>query len=115
MKRELKVWGQRWLIRMDNIHAISYLKIKKGYRCSWHQHKEKYNLFVVLRGELKIVVEELGKEQEIILKQGESLTVKPGQWHEFSGETDCECIEEMFVKYCENDIYREEVGGKIND
>jgi len=113
MKREVKIWGERWLIRQDSTHAVSYLKIHKGYRCSWHVHEEKYNLFVVLKGTLKVIVEELGQKRRVLLCPGECLTIKPGQWHEFQGHTDTEVIEEMYVEYRESDIKREEVGGKI--
>ena len=113
MEREIKVWGERWLIRKDSTHAVSYLKIRKGYRCSWHNHQTKYNLFVVIKGTLGIIVEELGKKRKIELKQGECLTIPPGQFHEFYGATKCQCIEEMYVEYDESDINRIKVGGHV--
>jgi len=113
MKREIKIWGERWLIRQDSTHAVSYLRIKKGYRCSWHVHKTKFNLFVVLKGSIKIVVEELSKRREITLRSGESFTIKPGQWHEFQGMKNSKVIEEMYVEYDEGDINRTKVGSKI--
>ena len=114
MQREAKVWGERWLIRKDSTHANSYLVLKKGYRCSWHRHREKYNLFVVLSGKIGIVVEELKGKQEIILKRGECCTVKPGQWHEFRVYEDSQIIEEMYVEYSEGDIERDVVGGALD-
>ena len=102
MQREAKVWGERWLLRKDSIHAISYLKLKKGYRCSWHHHKEKYNLFFLCYGKVGIVVEELGERQEIILQEGDCCTVKPGQWHEFRVYEYSAMFEEMFVSYTHN-------------
>lgn len=113
MIRELKIWGERWLIRKDSTHAVSFLKIKKGYRCSWHCHQTKYNLFVVIHGTLELVIEELGEKQKIKLDRGQEFTIKPGQWHEFRGVSDCECIEEMYVEYSESDIERKKVGSKI--
>lgn len=113
MQREAKIWGERWLIRQDSTHAISYLQLKKGYRCSWHRHTEKYNLFVCLSGKVGILVEELGQRQEIILARGECCTVKPGQWHEFRVYEDSEIFESMYVEYREDDIEREIVGGPL--
>jgi mannose-6-phosphate isomerase-like protein (cupin superfamily) len=113
MKREIKVWGERWLIREDSTHAVSYLIVHEGYRCSWHVHDEKYNLFVIVSGEIRIRVEELGKIRDVILSRGETFTIKPGQYHEFQGETDAEVIEEMYVEYKESDIHREIKGSRI--
>ena len=113
MEREIKIWGERWLIRQDSTHAVSYLKIKKGYRCSWHRHKTKFNLFVVLRGKIVIEVEELGKRRKTTLKEGQTLTIRPGQWHEFRGLKDSEVIEEMYVEYHEADIERKIIGSKV--
>lgn len=113
MTREQKIWGERWLIRQDSNHAVSYLRVREGYRCSWHVHKAKYNLFVVLRGEFQLLIQEMDKVFTIDLNPGESFTIKPGQWHEFRGVTDAEVIEHMYVEYDEGDIQREIVGGRV--
>ena len=112
MEREIKIWGERWLIRKDSTHAVSYLEIKDGYRCSWHRHQTKYNLFVVLRGQIQLLVEEMGEHTIVNLNAGESFVIKPGQWHEFRGIKGAQVIEEMYVKYCESDIEREKLGSK---
>lgn len=101
------------MIRKDSTHAVSYLNIKKGYRCSWHNHKTKYNLFVVLRGHIQLIIEEMGQSTALDLKSGESFVIKPGQFHEFRGIKDSQVIEEMYVEYDEGDIKRKYVGGKI--
>ena len=112
MKREAKVWGERWLIRQDSTHAVSYLILRRGYECSWHYHREKYNLFVVLSGKIGIVTEQLdGYNSVIVLGSGESFTVKPGEKHKFTIYEDAKVIEEMFVEYRESDIERENLGG----
>jgi len=113
MEREAKIWGERWLLRHDSTHATSYLKLKKGYRCSWHHHAEKYNLFFLCYGSVGVVVEELGERQEIMLEPGECCTVKPGQWHEFRVYENSAMLEEMYVSYSEDDIMRQKVGGHL--
>jgi mannose-6-phosphate isomerase-like protein (cupin superfamily) len=113
MEVELKIWGERWVLRRDSTHEVSYLKVRKGYRCSWHKHQQKYNLFVVLEGVLKVKVEELGEIRETFIGEGQSFTTKPGQWHEFEGVgVDNKVIEEMYVEYDKNDIERFKLGGK---
>lgn len=115
MQRELKIWGERWLVRKDSTHAVSYLEIKRGYRCSWHTHTTKYNLFVVIEGTLQLVIEEMGEKYAVTLTRGESFVIKPGQSHEFQGITDCSVIEEMYVEYEEGDIQRApgKLGGEL--
>lgn len=114
MRREIKIWGERWLIREDSTHAVSFLSIREGYECSWHRHDAKYNLFVVLSGMLTLRVEELGEIRERNICSGEEFTVKPGQWHKFQCISEnTTAIEEMYVEYDESDIIRESKGGKL--
>lgn len=115
MDRQNKIWGERWLIRKDSTHAVSFLKVIEGTRCSWHRHQTKYNLFVILWGKVLIVTEELGGvEREVTLGSGECFTTRPGQLHRFQALEDSGMIEEMYVSYCEADIDRLVVGGKTD-
>ena len=109
MERTLKVWGERWLVRRDSTHAISFLKLRKNTRCSWHTHQAKYNLFVVLQGKVGIKTE----YGEVVLTEGQEFTTSPGEWHEFRVYEDSEMIEEMYVSYCDGDIQRETLGSKL--
>jgi mannose-6-phosphate isomerase-like protein (cupin superfamily) len=113
MKREMKVWGERWLLRQDSTHAVSFLILEKGTQCSWHKHQSKYNLFVVLSGKIGIVTEQFSGPKEVILEKGECFTTKPGEFHKFIAYEDSQVAEEMFVEYDEGDIQRETLGGKI--
>lgn len=109
MKRERKVWGERWVIHEDSTHTTNLLRLKKGYRCSWHKHRTKWNLFVVVQGRVGIVT----VDGETLLGPGEEFTVAPGEMHEFHVHEDGCMIEEMFVLYDDNDIERDNVGGSI--
>ena len=116
MLSELKVWGKRTILWKDNYCTVNVLDVVNGYRCSWHRHKQKYNLFYVITGELEIVTEEIDKSKKaIVLHPGESIQIKPGIWHEFRALMDTKVIEIMFVRYCEGDIERAILGGKISD
>lgn len=125
MKRETKCWGERWLLREDSTHATAFLKLKKGHECSWHYHKTKWNLFVVLWGRIQIVTEhpelanknvlrmsndELGRLIGKVLKEGEEMIIPPGVKHKFMVLEDSGVIEEMYVEYDEEDIVRETEG-----
>jgi len=111
MERTLKCWGERWLIRQDSTHATSYLKLTEGTRCSWHRHAAKFNLFVVLEGRIGIRTD----DGEVLLGPGECFTVKPGEWHEFCVYEISKVIEEMYAVYNEEDIERQNQGGKLSD
>lgn len=113
MRREVKIWGQRWLLREDSTHSLSLLSIKGGYKCSWHSHNNKYNLFAVISGELHLLIDEMGEKRRVVVEKGKSFTIKPGQWHQFMAYVDTEAIEEMYVEYDESDIIRQTKGGKI--
>ena len=113
MMRESKVWGERWLVRKDSTHATSFLKLKAGYECSFHSHREKYNLFVVIQGRVGVVTEQFDGNSEVVLGPGECFTTKPGEKHKFVVREDSEMIEEMYVEYREDDIQRENEGGKL--
>ena len=111
MNRQHKIWGERWLLHQDSTHNVSYLKIKAGYRCSWHTHQAKANLFVVIRGKFGIHTE----HGETVLTEGHCFTVPPGLEHEFKAYEDSEVIEEMFVSYDEADIVRSNIGGVFEE
>ena len=114
MDRQCKVWGERWLIRQDSTHAVSFLKLELGYECSWHVHQTKYNLFVVVWGRIGVITEQLdGRLVETILTKGECFTTRPGQWHKFVVHEESGMIEEMYVQYDEGDIIRSNKGGPI--
>lgn len=102
MEREHKIWGERWKCRNDSTHESSLLFLKPNTRCSWHGHREKYNLFVVVYGRVGIVTE-FG---ETLLERGESFTVDPGCKHEFRAYKDSLMFEEMYVEYASGDIQR---------
>lgn len=111
MQREKKLWGERWLLKIDDLHALSYLKIKSGHRCSWHSHRAKHNLFFVLSGKVGILTE----DGETILTAEQAFSVPPDIKHEFRAYEDSTMMEEMFVSYDEGDIERLDSGGKMAD
>ena len=113
--REQKVWGERWQIRRDTASETTFLDLNAGFRCSWHRHITKYNLFVVLRGRIKLIVEEMEKRAVIELRAGETFQTRPGQWHEFQVVEDSMVIEVMYVEYDEGDIERENQGGTTDE
>ncbi|OYT41843.1 hypothetical protein B6U80_00310 [Candidatus Pacearchaeota archaeon ex4484_26] len=103
-----KVWGKEiWLVNRDYCGKI--LVLKKGHRCSLHFHKQKDETFYLLRGK---VLMELDKEKAI-LKPGQSLLIKPGQKHRFTGLEDSEILE-FSTHHEDSDSHRDVFGGKVD-
>jgi len=107
MKTE-KIWGHNTEIFRTESVSVNVLRIKKGYKCSYHHHRFKRNHFYVLEGELKIKHE----SGETILREGESCEVLPPNKHCFVGMTDVLAIETVHAKLEDADIIREDSGGK---
>jgi len=109
MERTQKVWGERWLLREDSTHAISYLELKAKTCCSFHKHQAKFNLFFLIDGHVSIKTE-FGETK---LHPGQIFTVKPGEPHMFIVHENSKMIEEMYVSYDETDIERFQLGSKL--
>lgn len=109
MQRYHKIWGQRYLLRQDSTHAISFLDLIANTCCSWHSHKAKSNFFFLIDGSISIKTE-FGETK---LEPGQIFTVEPGLRHQFIVHKDSKLIEEMYVEYDEADIQRETLGKKI--
>lgn len=112
MERTHKTWGQKWSIFQNDTCEVSVLYLQPRQRCSYHNHKTKYNLFFVIEGELQIK-HEWGIAH---LDQGQIFTTRPGEFHEFrTCNVPAKVIEVMFVTYDSEDINRERLGGPIDE
>jgi mannose-6-phosphate isomerase-like protein (cupin superfamily) len=108
-----KVWGWTKPIFQSETTEVQHLRIKAGTKCSDHEHSHKHNLFYVLTGRLKVIVEKDGLQDETILDAGESTAIRPGDKHRFEAVTDCEIIELYWVTLDPDDIRRYTHGGAI--
>ena len=109
MERFHKIWGERYLLRQDSTHALSFLDLITGTCCSWHKHETKFNFFFLIEGSVSIKTE-FG---ETLLEPGQIFTVEPGTKHQFVVHEDSKLLEEMYVEYAEADIQRETLGSKL--
>lgn len=85
MQWETKVWGSVWHLFKTDMAAISYLKVKVGFRCSKHYHEHRVNHFAVVSGIIE--VEEWdsdGKSHKTILGPGDVLSVIAFVPHRFN-------------------------------
>jgi mannose-6-phosphate isomerase-like protein (cupin superfamily) len=117
MMWEQKVWGVVAHLFQSDHAAMSFLKLKKGFRCSRHFHKQRVNMFAVVSGE--VLIEEWYGGQaktEIVLRAGDSATVLANIEHRFRVLQDGQMIEVYWPMYDNDkvsldDIVRLDEGG----
>jgi quercetin dioxygenase-like cupin family protein len=103
-----KVWGsEEWIVNRD--YCGKKLTLNKGFRCSMHYHKNKDETFYILSGKVLL---EIGMQKNIMLP-GDSMLIKPGQKHRFTGLENSE-IMEFSTHHEDSDSYRDEVSGKVD-
>lgn len=110
-----KVWGLNRPIFKNHNVEVHYLNVKKGGFCSEHKHQHKFNQFVVIKGQIKIIVcknyEGYSLDETIILNPGDETIISPGDYHKFEALTDTDLLEIYWVELQADDIFRRTVGG----
>lgn len=88
---EEKCWGHvEHMFESEDV-AVSRLRVKEGWRCSCHRHKERANIFTVQDGALIIeewrekpkIAEHMSLGKLTLLRPGMELSVPTGIWHRF--------------------------------
>ena len=112
-----KIWGQTELIHANGVLEFHRIEFKKGFKCSEHEHKFKWNGFFVESGEMIVRVwqEDQGLVDETVLKAGDFTQVKPGKIHQFEGLKDGIAFEWYWADFIHDDIVRRTAGSSVND
>ena len=109
-KRGYELW-----IENNNLYCGKHLHVLSDKWCSVHYHKNKKETFYVIEGELLL---QYSKNLElefwqselfdtIILKKGQSFTIKPRVAHRFSSNLDYPCdFIEISTHHDDDDSYR---------
>ncbi|MCP4006775.1 MAG: hypothetical protein GY725_21555 [bacterium] len=93
-RREEKPWGHEDIWAETDRYVGKILAIKAGHRLSLQYHEIKDETILVVKGELRLTLENDAGELEICsLKPGERRHVIPGRRHRFEAVEDCELIE----------------------
>lgn len=111
MEQTHGTWGTRTRIFNWDGGLVTFLELDPFQRCSYHHHKQAYNLFYVISGCLGVRTDKgyLSK-----LSKGQMFTVEPDIRHEFQTyEEPTLIVEVAFVKYSTHDIYRQTLGGPL--
>jgi quercetin dioxygenase-like cupin family protein len=96
-----KVWGHEIWLANTELYCGKILHLKKGYRCSYHYHKKKDEVFYILTGSILL---ELNGE-EYFMSAGSAVRVFPGDKHRFTGITDATILE-ISTQHFEDDSFR---------
>ena len=103
-----KVWGKEiWIVNTDK-YCGKILELKKNWRCSRHYHKKKDETFYILSGK---VLFELN-DNKMILEPGDSIRIKPNNWHRFTGLEDSKIIE-FSTHHEDSDTYRSTSSSRV--
>jgi len=74
-------WTPLDIFRVNNT-AVRLVKIKGKYH--WHKHTKQDELFIVLKGQLKINL----KNRQVVMDKGEGYLVKKGTVHQSEADKD---------------------------
>lgn len=103
-----KVWGYEKWIENNDRYCGKILALNKGYQCSLHYHKNKDETFLILKGLVKMEVE----NDVSVMPVGSFVRLLPGTKHRFSGLEDSEILE-ISTHHEDGDSYRLEDSKKI--
>jgi mannose-6-phosphate isomerase-like protein (cupin superfamily) len=109
-----KIWGNTQCLFNHNNVEIHRISAKEGGYCSVHIHSQKYNMFYVESGKLKVTIyrhEEPSPTDSIILEAGMSTIVCPNEKHMFQALEDTIAYEIYYVELETADIVRFKEGG----
>ena len=85
-----KPWGYEEILETNPKYTVKRLFMKKGSQCSFQYHEKKQETIVGLEGNLVIILE----KGELVLKPGESVTIKPLEHHRmFARNENCLYLE----------------------
>jgi mannose-6-phosphate isomerase-like protein (cupin superfamily) len=111
-----KIWGSTELIHANGVFEFHRIEFNKGYKCSEHLHRFKWNGFFVESGKMLIRVwqdeDQKGLVDETVLSAGDFTQVKPGKIHQFEGIEDGVAFELYWAEFNHDDIVRRTIGTK---
>ena len=113
-----KIWGQTELIHANGVLEFHRIEFKKGYKCSEHEHKFKWNGFFVESGKMIVRVwqeDQEGLVDETILEAGDFTQVKPGKVHQFEGLEDGVAFELYWAEFNHDDIVLQQLAPNITE
>ncbi|HLC63191.1 MAG TPA: PfkB family carbohydrate kinase [Candidatus Nanoarchaeia archaeon] len=96
-----KTWGEEHIIANNEKYCGKKMLIKQGFYSSYHMHKIKEETFYIASGCLEVIHN--GKYLQV--KTGETLHLKPGEYHSFRALQDTTFFE-FSTQHKDEDNYR---------
>lgn len=95
MRRHVeKPWGHETIWAVTERYVGKLLSIRTGHRLSLQLHRRKDESIYVLRGVLRLTLEnDAGELETLRLGPGETRRIPTGRRHRFEAEEECELIE----------------------
>lgn len=103
-----KIWGEELWIVNNELYCSKILKLKKGYRCSYHMHKIKDETFYILEGTVFMRHNDIGF---YMTNKSDPIRILPGEYHSFAGVTDAKILE-ISTQHFDEDSYRKDKSGR---
>ncbi len=97
-------WGEYHVLEKDATYWLKKLFIRKGEQSSLQSHKNRDEIWIVLKGKIKA---QKG-DASFILNEGEILKISKEEKHRIYGITDACVLEAAFGEPRERDIIRYE-------
>lgn len=113
---EQKIWGTTECLIDTPYVQLHRIKVNKGGYCSEHIHHGRANVFMLISGEMEILVGEGIHQKTVHLQPHVPLTVQPGVMHKFRClKADAVCDEIYYPVLSQSDIWRASQGGVTTD
>jgi mannose-6-phosphate isomerase-like protein (cupin superfamily) len=94
IRRVDKPWGHETIWAVTERYVGKLLSIRKGHRLSLQLHRQKDESIYVLRGILRLTLENAAGDLEtLVLGPGETRRIPTGRQHRFEAQEQCELIE----------------------
>ncbi len=113
---ETKVWGKASHVFCSEACAVSVLEVVKGYRCSWHHHEHRVNMFFVQSGVIDVIsyMDDMQPSIRARLAAGDCYSVAPMMRHRFEVIESGVVVEVYYPMPVRlDDIVRHDEGGKL--
>ena len=105
-----KIWGyEKWLENSDK-YCSKILSLNKGFQCSLHYHKMKDEMFLILKGHVRMEVGDTVSH----MREGNFVRIAPETPHRFTG-IDNSMILEVSTYHDEGDSYRIQESRKLDE
>ncbi len=82
LEQKLSVFTQQWSPKIVGKVNDLYVKVVKFQgEFVWHHHDNEDELFLVVKGELRMQIRENGQERELLIRPGEFVVIPRGVEH----------------------------------